>query len=272
MIKNQKGFIGIILAIVIAVAAVSAGGAFVYKTYYSQPKQTACTEEAKLCPDGSSVGRTGPSCDFAACPSDQTAGWKTYKDENVGWEIQLPVSYSLDNSFNLLMFNTSEQNTIKKQIIENNNLITGNFYLKDKNESVLLTRILGASFEKAHFGRDAAYISLGVSIGNNKPTNVALVDYVKNVLAKPYYSELIMQNIAPYSNIKTIDIAGKTIVSAEPFIFEGCPTISYFIENSNKNNYIHLSTYYCFGMSSFDLPSAISAEINQILSAFKFTK
>ncbi len=28
----------------------------------------ACTEEAKVCPDGSSVGRTGPECEFAACP------------------------------------------------------------------------------------------------------------------------------------------------------------------------------------------------------------
>lgn len=30
----------------------------------------ACTEEAKMCPDGSGVGRTGPNCEFAACPSD----------------------------------------------------------------------------------------------------------------------------------------------------------------------------------------------------------
>lgn len=28
----------------------------------------ACTEEAKVCPDGSSVGRTEPNCEFAACP------------------------------------------------------------------------------------------------------------------------------------------------------------------------------------------------------------
>jgi len=28
----------------------------------------ACTEEAKLCPDGSAVGRTGPMCEFAPCP------------------------------------------------------------------------------------------------------------------------------------------------------------------------------------------------------------
>ncbi len=28
----------------------------------------ACTEEAKICPDGSAVGRTGPDCEFAPCP------------------------------------------------------------------------------------------------------------------------------------------------------------------------------------------------------------
>ncbi len=29
----------------------------------------ACTEEAKICPDGSAVGRTGPNCEFAPCPN-----------------------------------------------------------------------------------------------------------------------------------------------------------------------------------------------------------
>lgn len=29
----------------------------------------ACTMEAKLCSDGSAVGRTGPNCEFAACPT-----------------------------------------------------------------------------------------------------------------------------------------------------------------------------------------------------------
>lgn len=33
----------------------------------------ACTEEAKLCPDGSAVGRTGPECEFAACPAATNA-------------------------------------------------------------------------------------------------------------------------------------------------------------------------------------------------------
>jgi hypothetical protein len=32
------------------------------------PEPVACTMEAKQCPDGSYVGRTGPACEFAACP------------------------------------------------------------------------------------------------------------------------------------------------------------------------------------------------------------
>ncbi len=35
---------------------------------------TVCTMEAKLCPDGISyVGRSGPNCEFEACPSGTTA-------------------------------------------------------------------------------------------------------------------------------------------------------------------------------------------------------
>lgn len=29
----------------------------------------ACTMEAKLCPDGTYVGRSGPNCEFAPCPT-----------------------------------------------------------------------------------------------------------------------------------------------------------------------------------------------------------
>lgn len=33
-----------------------------------------CTKEAKVCPDGSSVGRGGPNCEFAACPGEAAPG------------------------------------------------------------------------------------------------------------------------------------------------------------------------------------------------------
>jgi hypothetical protein len=33
-------------------------------------EETFCTLDAKICPDGSSVGRSGPNCEFAPCPAE----------------------------------------------------------------------------------------------------------------------------------------------------------------------------------------------------------
>ena len=61
--KNKK-----ILFIIFA--AVLLGGIFfVWQNFFNKPEPVACTQEAKLCPDGSYVGRTGPDCEFAECPS-----------------------------------------------------------------------------------------------------------------------------------------------------------------------------------------------------------
>ncbi len=42
-------------------------------TSSSTPEATSsgriCTQEVKTCPDGTSVGRTGPNCEFAPCPT-----------------------------------------------------------------------------------------------------------------------------------------------------------------------------------------------------------
>lgn len=34
--------------------------------------QRMCTMDAKICPDGTGVGRTGPNCEFAPCPGEVT--------------------------------------------------------------------------------------------------------------------------------------------------------------------------------------------------------
>jgi hypothetical protein len=46
----------------------------------------ACTEEAKMCPDGSAVGRVGPDCEFEPCPDEG----KTIRFRDVMWESFLP--------------------------------------------------------------------------------------------------------------------------------------------------------------------------------------
>lgn len=36
--------------------------------------QKACTEEARICPDGSAVGRGGKNCEFDPCPTSVSSG------------------------------------------------------------------------------------------------------------------------------------------------------------------------------------------------------
>ncbi|MCU0679170.1 MAG: DUF333 domain-containing protein [Planctomycetes bacterium] len=45
------------------------------------PAEVACTMDAKLCPDGSAVGRVAPDCEFAPCP-----------DEGGGTQLPNPAS------------------------------------------------------------------------------------------------------------------------------------------------------------------------------------
>lgn len=96
----QKGFGVIYILIGILVLGGVAGGAYLLgqQSYKSQssPNQQACTKEAKICPDGSGVGRTGPNCEFAACPADQTTNWKIYKNTQLGFEIKYPPEKVID--------------------------------------------------------------------------------------------------------------------------------------------------------------------------------
>ena len=69
MKNRRKGFVIPLIITIIAIIAIGAG-TYLYinkKTVNSLP--IVCTMEAKLCPDGSYVGRTGPNCEFPPCPA-----------------------------------------------------------------------------------------------------------------------------------------------------------------------------------------------------------
>ncbi len=64
--NKHVAIIGVVaLALVASLWAVNA-------SVMQTPRGQACTTEAKLCPDGSAVGRTGPNCEFAECPAVAT--------------------------------------------------------------------------------------------------------------------------------------------------------------------------------------------------------
>jgi hypothetical protein len=61
----------------------------------TNPSPIACTQEAKQCPDGSYVSRTGPNCEFAACPEKPVAASSglIYKNTDYGFEVSLPMGW-----------------------------------------------------------------------------------------------------------------------------------------------------------------------------------
>jgi hypothetical protein len=92
-IKKPASILKVIL-IVLAVAAISGAAGYLFaRNNIFLPLQRGCTMEAKLCPDGSSVGRSGPNCEFSPCPTptpDPTADWKTYTNNQYNFSFKYP--------------------------------------------------------------------------------------------------------------------------------------------------------------------------------------
>lgn len=96
--------------LVFMLAAAGTALLLLYSPLQPVPAVRACTKEAKLCPDGKTyVGRTGPQCEFVACPfvnplvspstsaslSVDTTGWKIYRNEKYGFEVTYPVDWKI---------------------------------------------------------------------------------------------------------------------------------------------------------------------------------
>lgn len=67
--NNSKIFM-IILAVVVIVGGIAIGFKILGVddlTQGSAESEVICTADAKMCPDGSYVGRQGPGCEFAPC-------------------------------------------------------------------------------------------------------------------------------------------------------------------------------------------------------------
>ncbi len=91
----------IAVAVILIIAAIGTGG-YLLATNKNAPIQKACTMEAKLCPNGASVGRTGPKCEFSPCPTttptstpDPTANWKIYVDNVNSLTIKYPADWTI---------------------------------------------------------------------------------------------------------------------------------------------------------------------------------
>lgn len=149
----QRGFASILVILLLSVVMLG-GGVFIYQKYSGSspsesiiipsptPKLKACTLEAKLCPDGTSVGRTGPSCEFTPCPTSESTSspdistWKTYVNKVSGFSIKYPKNW-----FNYVL--NDIPNIVDKQVIVLSNEKINNF--KDLSKNGVMVAIYGGS-------------------------------------------------------------------------------------------------------------------------------
>lgn len=81
-----------LFALIVILVVLGIGG-FMYRNALEHPATgtptaTACTMEAKLCPDGTGVGRSGPDCAFAAC------AFPNAEDTAIGIAFVVPSGYT----------------------------------------------------------------------------------------------------------------------------------------------------------------------------------
>lgn len=140
-------------------------GYFVAQTPFALLQPKGCTMEARLCPDGSAVGRSGPSCEFDPCPLTtvvpsilpmDTQDWKTHTIETdpavdlTNYMVQAPLSWvRVEHSSNFqnteVFKNSAYTLTITQE--KNLNTITGMPY-------TTLRELTGLSYDVPTFTVD----------------------------------------------------------------------------------------------------------------------
>lgn len=86
-VLQSRSFIIFVIICVFIFFALGIAGDY----YFALPKTKNCTKEAQICPDGSSVGRTGPNCKFAPCPTSKTNNKINYSCPKNGWVNCMPI-------------------------------------------------------------------------------------------------------------------------------------------------------------------------------------
>ncbi len=153
MSYRQKGLAPIAIILIIGGVLAAAAGVWYWKSKTTSIMPVACTQEAKECPDGSYVGRTGPNCEFAACPSPAvassstskisnssttlTANWKTYQNKEYGFSVNYPPTLKIIENPQLAesyLYSISFENPLADKTTAGQKIVFNVSVFKDSNQ------------------------------------------------------------------------------------------------------------------------------------------
>jgi hypothetical protein len=87
----------ILLVLLPLTLVIIAGWFYILRNRSDNPSEIVyCTLDAKMCSDGSYVGRVSPNCEFAACPEPgkDTDSWVPFTDDETGVSFLYPEKLS----------------------------------------------------------------------------------------------------------------------------------------------------------------------------------
>jgi hypothetical protein len=183
--KKDKGFAPII--IVLIVIAILALGGIYYFLSNKTPEPVVCTQEAKLCPDGSYVSRTGPNCEFTECP--EVVPKDVYYFKSVG-EGNLGMQQHLDYSVEIY----KNQQLIKKINIKDTMVEPTLFVLSPDQKYV--------AFKTAGYGGTCVYLAFPTVIDLN---NFSIVDLDDSDINKKLENALGVNPSDPKINFSAVE-------------------------------------------------------------------
>lgn len=224
---KEKGNLILAIAVVVGFTAVIAVAVYLIydKSLFikeqeqeqKQEKPVACTMEAKVCPDGSAVGRTGPNCEFAECPVvvDPIADWKTYANDEYGFEIKYPsdwIFYAKNDKFLIVNFCGLDYATEKDCIIAGLNHTpvvmlrndikggkAGGYCINNPTSIYCKKEAIVFQTNIKIDGRDAEMFEIRYGVDNDK--NDLMVFWRNNPLDERMYGLEVSKNYPEYSEV-----------------------------------------------------------------------
>lgn len=182
------------------------GGFVIGKNNSNKP--VACTLEAKICPDGTNVGRTGPKCEFTKCPDVTPTLSPSPVDETTQSFLEISeygVKFALSNSIKDAYYTpVKTQGNISWVYLKVHSLDSESYCNDGSNLGVAALTKVGKDEIDERTGKKFSDSGNGSLVGNY----YYYIDQEQAICAQSSSNQIIEQNA-----VKAFSNASKTITS-----------------------------------------------------------